>query len=199
MPSSSRVVALVVAAALSACAKSDRSTADSSGGNVVAQVAKTADTGNPASVTPAVGGDAKVTATDAKSVTRATEYKLTEDNFRRFMLATDSLTALRKRDPQANAYLSQQITDAGTGTKVSANDAGVKHLQNSPVVNNAIVSSGMSVPDYFVASIAIAQAQRFMGNPKAAPPTPALGANAEFLKSHRTELARLQAGGQMKQ
>jgi hypothetical protein len=46
----------------------------------------------------------------------------------------------------------------------------------------------MSVPDYFVASIAIAQAERFLDDPKAAPPTPVLGDNIRFLQQHRAEL-----------
>jgi hypothetical protein len=32
-----------------------------------------------------------------------------------------------------------------------------------------------------------------MGNPKAAPPTPALGPNAEFLGAHKAELQALRA------
>jgi hypothetical protein len=49
------------------------------------------------------------------------------------------------------------------------------------------------VKDYFVAAIAVAQAERFMGNPKAAPPTPTLPSNAEFLKAHAGELQALRA------
>jgi hypothetical protein len=49
----------------------------------------------------------------------------------------------------------------------------------------------MSAKDYFVASIAIAQAERFMGDPKAAPPTPTMPANAEFLRRHRAGLAKI--------
>jgi major membrane immunogen (membrane-anchored lipoprotein) len=178
--------------ALVACGRSDRSTTDSANGSVTAQRAQVADTGNPLSVTPAAGM-AQVTATDAKSVTKATEYRLTDDNFRRFIQATDSLTALKARDPQARAFLDEQISDAGNGTKVTDTDAGWKHLESNPAVNNAITSAGISVRDYFVASIAIAQAERFMGNPKAAPPTPALAPNAEFLDAHKAELSALRS------
>jgi hypothetical protein len=181
---------LTVAAATLACSKSDRSTTDSAGGNVVAQIARTVDTGNTPSVTPAAGL-AKVTPADAKSVTSATEYKLTEDNFRHFIQATDSLAALRARDPQARAWLDKQINDAGADTRVTTNDAGRKHLEAFPAVDNAINSAGISTKDYFVAAIAIGQAERYMGNPKAAPPTPTLGPNAEFLRAHRAELDRL--------
>jgi hypothetical protein len=187
------LLASLAFAALGACSHSDRSTTDSAGGNVVAQMAKTADTGNALSVTPAAGGVAQVTPTDAKSVTKATEYRLTDENFRRFIAASDSVAALRARDPHVRAFLNQDITDDGSGTRVTANNAGQKHLEADPAVNNAITSTGISVPDYFVASIAIAQAERFMGNPKAAPPTPTLGANAAFLNAHKAELAALRA------
>jgi hypothetical protein len=184
------LVLLAAGFAITACGRSDSSTADSAGGNVVAQMARTADTGNPSSVTPAAG-DAKVTATDARSVRKAEEYKLTDDNFRHFIQASDSLDALRRRDPQARAFLDKNITDDGTGTRVSTNDAGVKHLEADSTISNAINAAGISVPDYFVAGIAIAQAERFMSNPKAAPPTPALSANAVFLNAHSAELKAL--------
>jgi predicted pyridoxine 5'-phosphate oxidase superfamily flavin-nucleotide-binding protein len=181
-------VVLATAATLAACSKSD----SLKGSKEIAAVAATADTGNALGATPAAGGVVAVTAADAKAVTSATEYKLTEDNFTKFVAASDSLAALRKRDPQTAAFLDQQINDGGTnGTTVTANNAGRKHLENNPAVSNAISSAGLSVRDYFVAAIAIAQAERFMGNPKAAPPTPTLGPNAAFLNGHKAQLAHL--------
>jgi hypothetical protein len=185
-----RSLLLVAGLAIGGCGRSDRTTADSAGGNVVAQMARTADTGNPSSVTPAAG-EVKVTATDTRSVRKAEEYKLTDDNFRHFIQASDSLDALRRRDPQVRAFLDKNITDAGNGTRVATNDAGIKHLEADSAISNTINSAGISVPDYFVAGIAIAQAQRFMSNPKAAPPTPALSANAAFLNAHSAELRAL--------
>jgi hypothetical protein len=181
-------VVLATAATLAACNKSD----SLKGSKEIAAVGATADTGNALGATPAAGGVVAVTAADAKAVTSATEYKLTEDNFTKFVAASDSLAALRKRDPQTAAFLDQQINDGGTnGTTVTANNAGRKHLENNPAVSNAISSAGLSVRDYFVAAIAIAQAERFMGNPKAAPPTPTLGPNAAFLNGHKAQLAHL--------
>lgn len=139
--------------------------------------------------TPAVGPGVQVTRTDAKSITRATEYELTTDNFGKFMAAADSLTALEARDSSVRAYLTANITDAGS---TDAN-AGLAYLAANPLVNNAIASAGISTKDYFVASIAIAAAQRFMQNPKDAPPTPTLSKNAEFLRSHSMDLDKLQA------
>jgi hypothetical protein len=57
-----------------------------------------------------------------------------------------------------------------------------------------IESTGLSACDYFVASIAIAQAERFMGNPKAAPPTAALLGNAEFLQPPASTPRQLRTG-----
>jgi hypothetical protein len=185
------LAAVLVFTAIGAC--SNDSPADSKEGKVAAERARTADSGSAGSSasTPVIGGAAAVTPADAKSVTNATEYKLTDDNFRRFIAASESLAVLRRRDPQAAAYLDQQINDAGSGTRVSANDAGRKHLENNPAVSAAINAAGISEKDYLVASIAIAQAERFIGDPKAAPPTPALGPNAQFLGAHRADLDRL--------
>ena len=47
--------------------------------------------------------------------------------------------------------------------------------------------------DYFVASIAIASAQRFMADPNAAPATPSLAENAAFLRQHQSDLETLAA------
>jgi hypothetical protein len=184
-----RPLAILLAAAVvaAACGKGDTP----QGSKEVAAVATTADTGNPLGATPAAGGAVAVTPADAKSVTRATEYKLTDDNFTKFLAASDSLAALRKRDPQVAAYLDRQVTDNGSGTQVTENNAGRVSMENNPAVANAITAAGLSVRDYFVAAIAIAQAERFMGNPKAAPPTPTLGPNAEFLNAHKAQLQRL--------
>jgi hypothetical protein len=181
---------LTASALLAACSKGENG-GTLHGSKEIAAVAATADTGLPLGATPAAGGVVAVTSTDAKSVTRATKYKLTEDNFTKFVAATDSLAALRKRDPATAAFLDQQIADNANGTKVTANDAGRIHLESNPLISSAITGAGLSVRDYFVAAIAIAQAERFMGNPKSAPPTPTLGPNAEFLNAHKAQLQHL--------
>jgi len=174
-------------AALAACSRSENKTTDSAAGNVGAAAA-TIDTGMSNAATPVAGGTAQITPTDAKSVEHATEYKLTDQNFRQFIAASDSLVALRRRDPAVRAMFDKQVSDAGVNTATSTMNAGRKRLEDNPAINNAIASTGMSAKDYFVASIAVAQAERFMSNPKAAPPTPALPANAEFLRQHQGEL-----------
>lgn len=195
---STRQVAAVLAlgAAIAGCSRPENQTSDSAGGNVATQSAEpaaTADTGISNAATPVAGGTAQITPTDAKSVEHATEYKLTETNFRQFIAASDSLAALRARDPAVRDLFDKQVNDAGTTTATKTMNAGRKRLEENPAVSRAITSTGMSVKDYFVAAIAVAQAERFMGNPKSAPPTPTLPSNAEFLKAHAGELQALRA------
>ncbi len=139
--------------------------------------------------TPVAGPGVHVTKTDSKSVRQAGEYKLTDENFAKFVHAADSLQSLQTRDPTARTYLMTDLTDAGAKDA----DAGLKWLESNPVINNAIASAGLSPRDYFVMSIAIGSAERFMANPDAAPPTPALKDNAEFLRSKTAELEHLKA------
>jgi len=182
--------AIALSAALAACSRSENKTTDSAAGNV-GMSAGAVDTGMSNAATPMAGGTAQITPTDAKSVEHATEYKLTEENFRQFIAASDSLVALRRRDPAVRAMFDKQVSDAGVNTATSTMNAGRKRLEDNAAINNAIASTGMSAKDYFVAAIAVAQAERFMSNPKAAPPTPALPANAEFLQKHQGELTAL--------
>lgn len=118
-------------------------------------------------------------------------YELTPQNFASFLAAADSIVALQARDPATRTYLSRAFADSGK-LKLET-DAGLDYLESNDVVNRAITSAGMSAKDYFVASIAIAAAERFIADPNAAPPTPALSKNAEFLRSHTLELDRLRA------
>jgi len=182
--------ALVLSAALVACSRSENSTTDTAAGNVAA-AGVAIDTGMSNAATPVAGGTAQITPTDAKSVEHATEYKLTDQNFRQFIAASDSLVALRRRDPAVRALFDKEVSDAGVNTQVGTMNAGRKRLEDNAVIAKAIESTGMSAKDYFVASIAVAQAERFIGNPKGAPPTPTLPANAEFLQKHQAELAAL--------
>jgi hypothetical protein len=139
--------------------------------------------------TPATGPGIHVTRTDGKSVTRSMRYELTSDNFSHFLAAADSVVAVATRDSAARAALQSNLTDAGSTDA----DAGRKWLEAIAPVNTAINQAGISVKDYFVAGIAIAAAERFMADPKSAPPTPSLSKNAEFLRSHTADLQKLHA------
>jgi len=183
-----RTTLLLAATALfSACGR-DRSNDNraSAGGALDTAAGDTASL-RTSGATPATGPGIHVTRTDGKSVTRAMRYELTSDNFSHFLAAADSVVAVASRDSAARAALQSNLTDAGS----TDNDAGRKWLESIAPVNNAINQAGISVKDYFVAGIAIAAAERFTADPKAAPPTPSLTKNAEFLRSHAADLERL--------
>jgi hypothetical protein len=179
-----RAVACVVAgsAVLAACSTKTPNPQNAAG---TLDTAALRTNGAPAAAGPAV----QVTRTDAKSVSRATQFELTTDNFARFLAAADSIVALEARSPAVRAYLGKNIADAPSPDA----DAGLKWLEANTAVSRAISSAGISVKDYFVESIAIADADRFIANPGGAPPTPALGKNAEFLRSHEADVERLKA------
>jgi len=143
----------------------------------------------PITTTVPAEGFVQVTRTDSKSITKATEYKLTNDNFAHFLAASDSLVALCARDSASRQVLTANLADAGS-TDV---DAGLRWLESHPTVDAAINSAGISTRDYYVQGIAIASAEQFIGNPKAAPPTPTTRENAEFLRTRAADLDRLHA------
>jgi len=143
----------------------------------------------PITTTVPAEGFVQVTRTDSKSITKATEYKLTNDNFAHFLAASDSLVALSARDSASRQVLTANLADAGS-TDV---DAGLRWLESHPTVDAAINSAGISTRDYYVQGIAIASAEQFIGNPKAAPPTPTTRENAEFLRTRAADLDRLHA------
>jgi hypothetical protein len=173
-----------VAIALVAGCSRDANREYTAGGAVSSAATATAST-----VTPAAGPAVQVTRTDAKSVNKALEYTLTPENFGRFLAAADSLSAISGRDDATRAHLDTNITDAASPDA----DAGLKWLESNDSVSKAINSAGISVRDYYVASIATAAAAQFMDDPKAAPATPTLKNNAKFLQSHRADLAHLQS------
>jgi len=175
------VICLTALLPLAACSgKSSANTQTANG--AIDSVAATA-------AVQAEGPGVYVTRTDSKSVTKAGQYKLTTDNFTKFVAAADSLAALRGRDSSARAFLDANLTDAGS-TDV---DAGLKYLESKATVSNVINSAGISTRDYFVQGIAIAAAEQFIGNPNAAPPTATTKENAEFLRGQTEQLKHIQS------
>lgn len=135
----------------------------------------------------AIGPGIQVSPTDEHNVHRSLDYKLTDNDWSRFLKAADTVAALRARDPQVRAHLDSTIVGAKT------DDAGQKWLEADPKVTAAIASAGMTVKDYYRLGIVTATAMRFMNDPNAAPPTPAGRANAEFVKNHQADLEHLKA------
>jgi hypothetical protein len=178
------------------CGRSNRRATDSASGGVDSANAAAASTNVPASdtthgaisaTTAAIGPGIQVTPTDEHNVNRSFDLKLDDNNWSKFLKAADSVAALRARDPQVRQHLDQQIVGATT------DDAGLKWLASDPKVTAAIVGAGLSVKDYYRLGIVIADATRFMNNPKSAPPTPAGRKNAEFVRRHQADLEHLKA------
>jgi hypothetical protein len=198
MPIRISIVTLVAASIITAaCGRSDRRATDSAGGAINSANAPAVTTDSvPASdttrgalsaTTRALGPGIQVTSTDEHNVNRSFDLKLDNNNWTKFLHAADSVAALRARDPQVRQHLDQQIVGATT------DDAGLKWLQSDPKVSAAIVAAGLSVKDYYRLGIVIADATRFMTDPKTAPPTPAGRSNAQFVKNHQADLEHLRA------
>jgi hypothetical protein len=190
--------ALAAAAILGAgCGRSQNATHDSTaGGDSAAHASAANGSVAPASDTTrgalsanidAIGPGIQVTPTDQHNVNRSFDYKLTNNDWKVFLAAADSVAALRARDPQVRQHLDAQIVGAKT------DDAGQKWLESDPKVSAAITSAGITVKDYYRMGLVTAYAMRFMNDPKAAPPTPAGRENAQFLRSHRADLEHLRA------
>ena len=152
-------------------------------------VAPASDSTNGAlsATTQALGPGIQVTSTDQHNVNRAFDYKLTDNDWSRFLKAADTVAALRARDADVRSHLDSQIVGAKT------DDAGEKWLESNPKVSAAIASAGMTVKDYYRLGLVTAEATRFMDNPASAPPTPAGRANAEFVRNHRADIDHLRS------
>lgn len=152
-------------------------------------VAPASDTTNGAisAATPALGPGIQVTSTDQHNVNRAFDYKLTDNDWTRFLKAADTVAALRARDAEVRTYLGSQIVGAKT------DDAGEKWLEANPKVSGAIASAGITVKDYYRLGLVTAEAVRFMNDPASAPPTPAGRANAEFVRNHKADIEHLRS------
>jgi hypothetical protein len=175
----------------SACRREHHATNDSAVGVTAsssgAVPASDSSNGAISATTAALGPGIQVTSTDEHNVNRSFDLKLTNDDWAKFLKAADTVAALRARDPQVRQHLDELIVGAKT------DDAGQKWLESDPQVAAAITSSGLTVKDYYRLGIVTAAAMRFMNDPKAAPPTPAGKANAQFLQSHKADLEHLQA------
>jgi len=111
-----RAVGTVLAAVLvaTACGGNDRAASDSAAGTVDTTALDTAAV-QTLGATPAIGPLVAVTKTDSRSVRDATQLKLTDENFRRFVQASESLAVLRARDPQVRQLAQRDLSGAGSG------------------------------------------------------------------------------------
>lgn len=174
-----------VAAGAAACGRHDDRNIDSAGGAAVVPH----DTGvlRPTGAVAAVGPLIYVTKTDDKSVHDATQLALTEQRMKQFMTAAESLNALRGRDARVQQLENTNLQNAGS-TELNA---GLKMLESDTGIVRAVQSAGLSVRDYYVTGITIANAMHYVQDPKAAPPTPSEEANAKLLRAHQGDLQRI--------
>lgn len=178
-----RGAALLTAAILVAGCQTKKEAAEDS-------AAMAADTGLPAAAPATAGPLPAVTGADAGLVMDASEFPINDENFQRFVRASEALSYLRARDMNVRAMLEQ----AGT-TPDSAAGSLLERLEKHPQVSQAIGSAGMTVRDYYVMSIAVASAQRHAADPAGAPPTPVGRKNAEWAQKNHGQLAKLQTWG----
>ena len=141
------------------------------------------------STTPA-GPLGTVTAADSDLMMDALDFRITDQSFATFVRASEALSFLRARDMNVRSMLEQAGTTADTTTRSL-----LERLERHPQVSQAIATAGMTVKDYYVMAIALANAQRHAANPETAQPTPAGKANAEWVARNRAQLAKLQTWG----
>lgn len=176
------VAVFTVALALSACGDSDQAAQDS---------ARFATDTMPATTSTApVGPIPSLPAADGDLMRDALEFQITDENFAKFVRASEALSFLRSRDMNVRSMLEQAGTSADTTT-----GSLLERLESHPQVSQAIANAGMTVRDYYVMAIALANARRHAANPEGAPPTPVGTANAEWLAKNQGQLARLQTWG----
>lgn len=176
------VAVITVALALNACGDSEKVAEDS---------ARFATDTVPATATTVPAGPIpSVTAADGDLMRDALDFRLTDENFAAFAKASEALSFLRSRDMNVRSMLEQAGTTADTTT-----GSLLERLEGHPQVSQAITNAGMTVRDYYVMAIALANAQRHAGNPEAAPPTPVGQANAAWVAKNQGQLARLQTWG----
>jgi hypothetical protein len=180
------LIALGLAAAMLIGCRGDRQTEDSFGQSGLATDTGLthADTARVAAEVPTADPAVQVTGGDGREMQRSMQFKLTDDNFGRFVDASQRLNYLRAREPSVRAAMQ-------SGPVEGDEERGLERLERNPQVVQAIEAAGISVRDFFVMSIAIASAERFVDNPSAAPPTRVGRDNAEFLQGKRSELAQL--------
>ncbi len=113
---------------------------------------------------------------DAREALRtAIDYRITEDSFSRWQEAQENLDQLQRT----------AVRDT-PGSGRTAIDRAIARLQSSPLARSAIERAGLSVRDFVLETIALAQATESaqMGKPTSA--TPILADNYQFVRQYRS-------------
>ena|GEM_PF-989640 len=132
---------------------------------------QTRETTNPL-VASLIFDNASPDARDA--LTSPIDYRITEDNFSRWQEAQENLDQLPRS--------SIRSSPASGRTAV---DRAVARLQSSPLARQAIESAGISVREFVLETIALAQATESAETGKSTSPTPILADNYQFVRQYR--------------
>ncbi len=109
-----------------------------------------------------------------EALTSPIDYRITEDNFSRWQEAQENLDQLPRS--------SIRSSPASGRTAV---DRAVARLQSSPPARQAIESAGISVREFVIETIALAQATESAQTGKSTSPMPILADNYQFVRQYR--------------
>ncbi|HET6760715.1 MAG TPA: hypothetical protein VFH13_01385 [Gemmatimonadaceae bacterium] len=107
------------------------------------------------------------------------DFRITDDNFARWEAAQNNLDALPRSAIRA--------TSTGGGNAV---DRAVDRLQSSPRARRAIEKAGLSVREFVLATIALAQATEAAQTGKSTSPVPVPPENFQFVQRYTARVLR---------
>lgn len=110
-----------------------------------------------------------------EALTSSVDYRITGDNFARWQQAQENLDQLPR-----SAIRSMP------GPGRTAIERAIARLQSSPLARRAIESSGLSVTDFVLETIALAQATESAETGKSTSPIPILADNYQFVRQYRS-------------
>jgi len=117
-----------------------------------------------------------------EALTSSIDYRITEDNFSRWQEAQENLDQL----PRA-------AIRSTPGPGRTAIERAIARLQSSPLARRAIESAGLSVRDFVLETIALAQATESAETGKSTSPTLILADNYRFVRQYRSGGLRAEA------
>ena len=117
-----------------------------------------------------------------EALTSSIDYRITEDNFSRWQEAQENLDQL----PRA-------AIRSTPGPGRTAIERAIARLQSSPLARGAIESAGLSVRDFVLETIALAQATESAETGKSTSPTLILADNYRFVRQYRSGGLRAEA------
>ncbi len=110
-----------------------------------------------------------------EALTSSVDYRITDDNFSRWRQAQENLDQLPRSSIRSTP-----------GSERTAIDRAIARLQASPLARGAIESAGLSVRDFVLETIALAQATESAETGKSTSPTPILAGNYQFVRRYRS-------------